>query len=53
MEKKITPKMVRDWIGSDNLNTDLLLDLLTELITGEYSISDFQSDVLDYKRNEK
>jgi hypothetical protein len=52
MQKKITPNMVRNWIGSDNLDTDSLLDLLTELINGEYSISDFQSDVLDYKRNE-
>jgi hypothetical protein len=52
MQKKITPNMVRNWIGSDNLDTNSLLDLLTELINGEYSISDFQSDVLDYKRNE-
>lgn len=47
-KKRITKKQVEAWIGSDNLSPDALLDLLTELINNDYTIHNFQFDVLEY-----
>ena len=47
----ITPSMVRDWIGSDNLNVDYLVNLLTELADGRYSTIDFSIDVHEYHQD--
>jgi hypothetical protein len=47
-QKQITKTMVEAWQGSDNLSPDALLDLLTELINGKYTITQFREDVLDY-----
>jgi putative SOS response-associated peptidase YedK len=44
----ITEQMVRQWIGSNNLNVDYLVNLLTELADGRYSAIDFSIDVNDY-----
>lgn len=44
----ITEPMVRQWIGSNNLNVDYLINLLTELADGRYSAIDFSIDVNDY-----
>jgi hypothetical protein len=45
---KITVEMVEDWVGSDNLDADSFLNLLTDLVNGKYTIENFRKDVLDY-----
>ena len=45
---RIKSCMVASWIGSDHINTNDLLELLTELINKDYSIEDFREDVRDY-----
>ena len=47
-QKRITKKQVEAWQGSDNLSPDALLDLLTELANGEYTIPNFRADVLEF-----
>lgn len=46
--KRITEEQVESWIGSDNLSTNDLIELLTEIINGEYTIPNFRADVLEY-----
>ena len=46
--KEITPKMVEQWIGSDNLSIDHFLDLLAEIANGDYHISVFRNDIIAY-----
>jgi hypothetical protein len=48
-QKRITKKQVEAWQGSDNLSPDALLDLLTELANGEYTIPNFRADILSYE----
>ena len=45
---KITKSMVEDWVGSDNLDPDSFLDLLTDLINEKYTIENFKKDVKIY-----
>ena len=45
---KVTKAMVEDWVGSDNLDADSFLELLTDLINNKYPIENFKTDVLDY-----
>ena len=45
---EITKDMIKDWVGSDNLNSDSFLDLLEGLINKTYSIDVFREDVLSY-----
>jgi hypothetical protein len=45
--KNVTPKMIAHWIGSDHQNTAEYLQLLTEIINGEYSPEEFKQDVID------
>jgi hypothetical protein len=45
---KITKDMIEDWVGSDNLDPDSFLDLLTDLINGRYTIENFKTDVTEY-----
>jgi hypothetical protein len=44
----ITKSMVEDWVGSDNLDADSFLDLLTDLINEKYTIENFKKDVTEY-----
>ena len=46
--KRITEEQVEGWIGSDNLSPSELIELLTEIINGEYTIPNFRADVLEY-----
>lgn len=48
-QKRITKEQVEWWIGSDHLSPDALLDLLTELANGEYTIPNFRADILSYE----
>ena len=41
----IDKSMVKKYIGSDNLNVDHLIDLLTELANGQYKTIEFAIDV--------
>ena len=41
---RIKSGMVASWIGSDHINTNDLLELLTELINKDYSIEDFRKN---------
>lgn len=45
---KVTKAMVEDWVGSDNLDSNSFLELLTDLINEKYTIDNFKKDVLDY-----
>jgi hypothetical protein len=45
---KVTKDMLEDWVGSDNLDPDSFLDLLTDLINEKYTIENFKKDVLEY-----
>jgi len=53
MKTYVTSAMVKAWLGSDNLNVDSLVDLLTELANGGYTPTEFQSEVLDYEEQSK
>jgi hypothetical protein len=44
----ITKAMVEDWVGSDNLDPDSFLELLTDLINEKYTIENFKKDVTEY-----
>jgi len=44
----ITKDMLKDWIGSDNMDADSFLDLLLDLINGDYPIELFKQEVLMY-----
>jgi hypothetical protein len=46
--KRITEEQVEAWIGSDNLSPSDLIELLTEIVNGEYTIPNFRADVLEY-----
>jgi len=46
--KRITEEQVEAWIGSDNLSPNNLIELLTEIVNGEYTIPNFRADVLEY-----
>ena len=50
-QKRITKEQVEWWIGSDHLSPDALLDLLTELVNGEYTIPNFRADVLEFSED--
>jgi hypothetical protein len=47
---KITKDMIEDWVGSDNLDPDSFLDLLTDLINEQYTIENFKTDVAEYAK---
>ena len=42
--------MIEDWVGSDNLDPDSFLDLLTDLINEQYTIENFKTDVAEYAK---
>ena len=44
----ITKAMMEDWVGTDNLDPDSFLDLLTDLINEKYTIENFKKDVTEY-----
>lgn len=51
-EKKLISKtMLEGWIGSDNMSADDFLDLLTEIINGDYPLDTFRTDVLEFMEN--
>jgi len=52
-EKEVTPKMVEQWIGSDNLDVDHFLDLLAEIANGDCHISVFRNDILAYSEEQE
>ena len=49
-EVGITKEMIEQWQGSDNLGVDDLLELLTDIVNGEYPVDIFKADVLEYHR---
>lgn len=53
MQQEITKEMVEQWQGSDNLGVDDLLDLLTDIVNGDYPIDIFKADVLEYHNANK
>ena len=44
--------MIQNWLGSDNMSTNDFIELLTEIINGEYTLNNFRADVLDFAENE-
>ena len=44
----VTTNQLKDWIGSDNMNCDELVNLLHDLINGNYAIDEFKKDVLSF-----
>jgi len=47
--EKVTSKKVKAWLGSDQMNTDNLVNLLVELANGKYKPDQFKQDVLNYE----
>ena len=44
---KITEEQIENWIGTD-VSEDDYLELLVEIINGDYKIATFRKDVLDF-----
>lgn len=44
----VTTNQLKDWIGSDNMNCEELVELLGDLINGDYPIEQFKKDVLSF-----
>jgi hypothetical protein len=38
---------VRHWIGSDNTDSDSLIQLITELLNNDYSIDQMRKDIVE------
>jgi hypothetical protein len=49
--KHITEEMIEAWIGSDNMSVNDFIELLTEIINGEYTLDNFRADVLEFHKN--
>jgi len=49
--ERITEEQVEWWIGSDHLSSSELIELLTQLINGEYTIPNFRADVLEFSED--
>ena len=49
--KHITEEMIEAWIGSDNMSVNDFIELLTEIINGEYTLANFRADVLEFHEN--
>ena len=49
--KRITEEQVEWWIGSDHLSPKELIEFLTEIINGEYTIPNFRADVLEFSED--
>jgi len=47
MKMYVSVPMIRNWVGDDHLNTSELLELLREIINGEYTPEEFRNDVLN------
>ena len=45
----ITKEMMESWIGSDNMGVDEFLDLLVDIVNGDYPVEVFRKDVLDFQ----
>ena len=45
----ITKKILENWIGSDNMDADSFLDLLVDLISGEYAIEDMKEEIIKFQ----
>ena len=43
----ITKKILENWIGSDNMDADSFLDLLIDLLSGEYAIEDMKEEIIN------
>jgi hypothetical protein len=51
--KRITEEMIEAWIGTDNMSVNDFIELLTELINGDYTLDSFRADVTEYHDNEE
>lgn len=52
-EVGITEEMIEAWIGTDNMSVNDFIELLTELINGEYTLANFRADVIEYHESNK
>jgi hypothetical protein len=46
--RNFTKTDVENWMGSDNLDPDSFLDLLTDILNKEYTVDAFVADVTDF-----
>lgn len=46
--QRITEEMVESWIGSDNMSVVDFIEILTEIVNGEYTVENFRKDVLEF-----
>lgn len=51
-QEHITEEMIERWIGSDNMSVNDFIELLTEIINGEYTLANFRADVLEFHEQE-
>jgi hypothetical protein len=50
---KITKEQIENWVGGDNQHPNYYLELLEELLNGEYSISEMRNDVINYNDDDE
>ena len=51
--ERITEEMIEAWIGTDNMSVNDFIELLTELINGDYTLANFRADVTEYHENNR
>jgi hypothetical protein len=50
---RITPEMIEEWMGSDNLGVEDFICLLADIANGDYPLDIFREDVLDFHNANK
>jgi hypothetical protein len=50
---RITEDMIEAWIGTDNMSVNDFIELLTEIINGDYTLDNFRADVTEYHEHNK
>lgn len=50
---RITEEMVEAWIGTDNMSVNDFIELLTEIVNGEYPLDIFRADVTEFHESNK
>ena len=45
----ITKKILENWIGSDNMDPDSFLELLLDLVNGDYSVESMKEEIIAFQ----
>ena len=44
-----TKKILENWIGSDNMDPDSFLELLLDLVNGDYSVESMKEEIIAFQ----